>query len=73
MNRPKNASVALLGLCKERGKIKMTSMILFALKAAQLADRTRVASEEQKVQSRWAGGFPVKKVEKEITVLNGEM
>ena len=48
----------------------MTSMILFALNAAQLADRTRVASEEQKLQSRWAGGFPVKKVEKEITVLN---
>jgi phosphocarrier protein HPr len=48
----------------------MTSMILLALNAAQMANRSRVLPEQQKLQSRWPGGLPVKKVEKEITILN---
>jgi phosphocarrier protein HPr len=48
----------------------MISMILLALKAAQMANRTPVTTEGHKVQSRWPGGFAVKKAEKEITVLN---
>jgi phosphocarrier protein len=48
----------------------MTSMILLALNAAQTANRSRVPPEEQKLQSRWPEGFPVKKAEKEITIRN---
>jgi phosphocarrier protein HPr len=46
----------------------MTSMILLALNAAQMANRSGVTPEEQ--QPRWPLGFPVKKAEKEITILN---
>jgi phosphocarrier protein HPr len=48
----------------------MTSMILLALNAAQMANRSLVPPEKQKMQSRWPGGFPIEKAEKEITVLN---
>ena len=48
----------------------MTSMIMLALSAAQQANRSQVLPEEQKLQSRWPEGFPVKKAEKEITILN---
>jgi hypothetical protein len=48
----------------------MTSMILLALNAAQMANRSRVTPEEQQQQSRWPEGFPIKKAEKEITILN---
>jgi phosphocarrier protein len=46
----------------------MTSMILLALNAAQMANRSQATAEEQ--QPRWPEGFPVKKLEKEITILN---
>lgn len=48
----------------------MTSMILLALNAAQMANRSRVPPKERKLQSRWPEGFPVKKAEKEITIRN---
>ena len=48
----------------------MTSMILLALNAAQMANRSRVTPEEEQRQSRWPEGFSIKKAEKEITVLN---
>jgi phosphocarrier protein HPr len=48
----------------------MTSMILLALNAAQMANRSRVPPAEQKLQSRWPEGSPINKVEKEITILN---
>ena len=48
----------------------MISMILLALNAAQMANQCRVPPEEQKLQSRWPEGAPVKKAEKEITILN---
>jgi phosphocarrier protein HPr len=48
----------------------MTSMILLALNAAQMANRSRVTPEEQQRQSRWPEGFPIKKAGKEITILN---
>jgi phosphocarrier protein len=48
----------------------MTSIILLALNAAQMANRSQVRAEDQKLQPRWSAGFPAKKAEKEITILN---
>jgi hypothetical protein len=48
----------------------MTSMILLALNAAQMANRSQVPPKERKLQSRWPAASQVKKVEKEITILN---
>jgi phosphocarrier protein len=48
----------------------MTSLILLALNAAQMANRSEVPTEEQQRQSRWPDGWRVQKAEKEITILN---
>ena len=48
----------------------MISIILLALNAAQMANRSLVRPEEQKPPSRRPGRSLAKKAEKEITILN---
>lgn len=48
----------------------MISIILLALNAARMANRSQVPPEEEKLQPEWCAEFPVKKAEKEITIRN---